>query len=309
MRWTTTTVGLISVACLLVLPEVAHAWGPVAHLDFAVQILSGAVALSPAIYAIAKAHTNDFLYGNLAADGIVGKNRAKAHDHCHNWDVARKLMTRARQESEPRQAMVLGYFCHLGADVVAHNHIVPQMLITHYRRKGVGHLYWEARADRRFHDINPELARIWKEISADRFATHDRFLARELIPAVFPNRLSSQLWKTGLYMQRNWPWRKVLSRIDDRSPLAFEQDDLLRWRKLSVEAGRKAMENPWSKQLSKLDPTGNDNLALATSRRKSLRRKLRTAGKDPHRASVLDTEYKQALHETRVVDIAMFEED
>lgn len=300
---------LVTAAILFLIPDIAAAWGPVAHLSFAIQILSGAIGLSPSILSLITARRGDFIHGNLAADGIVGKNRARDHDHCHNWDVARRLLELAVQEGEARHAMMLGYMAHLGADVVAHNHIVPRMLIKYFARKGVGHLYWEARADERFLSLDPNLRIEWKKLSASRFPDHDRFLARQLVPTVFSNKVSASLWKGGLLMQRNWPWRVMLRRIDSKSPLSLEQDELELWARLSVEAGRKAMVNPFSQRLNSLDPTGKAALEFARAKRKHLRRKLQSSRINDHEVEELNNDHAQAFTDVKTVDIAMFEED
>ena len=309
MRGLFATVAALTALATFLLADEALAWGPVAHLGFAVQLLSGAVVLSPSILALIRAYRDDFLHGNLAADGIVGKNRAKDHDHCHNWGVARKLLERSREEGDDRYAMMLGYVAHLGADVVAHNHIVPRLLITHYRNKGVGHLYWEARADERMLALNPELKATWRDLSSRRFPEHDRFLARQLVPTLFSNKVSAGLWKSGLLMQRNWPWRGVLKRIDAKSALSLEQEELALWERLSVEAARKALSNPFSRRLDNLDPTGREALSIAGARRKQLRRKLKSTRKNGCDLTGLKTEHEQALIDAGIVDISMFEED
>jgi len=300
--------GIATAACILLLPDPALAWGPVAHIDFASQLLGGASALSPAVLALIRARRLDFLYGALAADGIVGKNRARERDHCHGWDVAGRLLVLAREAGDARHAMMLGYLSHLGADVVAHNHIVPQMLVTHYRSKGVGHLYWEARADHRLLALSPGLVGVWKELAAGDFREHDLFLARQLVPTLFSNAVSARIWKEAMRIQRHGSWRGVVGRIDHRSRLLFEQGDLVRWRALSVEAGRKAIERPDGARLRELDPVGREALALAAAKRKLLRSLARLSRKNgdslTHRL-----EHEKALRHTLEVDIAMFEED
>ena len=301
--------GLCAAAALFLFPSHVLAWGPVAHLDFAGQLLAGVIPLAPVLMDLITKHADDFLYGNLAADVILGKNRAQDHDQCHSWDVARKLLVRARLQGPGQEAFMLGYMAHLGADVVAHNHIVPQMMVIHYSKNRAGHLYWEARADQRLLDLDPGLVEIWKEIMNRRFWDHDAFLAEELVPTLFSNKLSARIYKQGLRMQRKAVWRRAFRRIDVRSKLLFDQDDLLRWRKLAVVAAHKAIDNPTSAQLDHLDPTGKAALKRAVYWRKALRRKLRNTRRNPSGKLLLLGAYDRALLETRMVNINMFDDE
>jgi hypothetical protein len=294
-----------TVLAWLLFPKDAHAWGPVVHLDSATQVLFGAVAVAPVIMDLLKKHSFDFLYGAIAADSIIGKQHAKHHEHCHNWEVARELLRVARRHGGHREAFMLGYIDHLGADVVAHNHIVPQMMVVHYRAKRAGHLYWEARADYRVSMLNPKLHDIWQALSQMRFPGHDRFLRDRLVPTIMSNRLSHTLYRSNLTLQRNEMWRKALSRIDVKSKLYFKQKDLLLWRQLAAQTGARAVDNPWSQRLDHLDPTGAAALAWAKSSRRALRRELRRNGDTPN----LDKALRNALAQTKTIDIHHFEED
>ncbi|MFO8073821.1 MAG: zinc dependent phospholipase C family protein [Polyangia bacterium] len=290
---------------LLLIPNPALAWGPVAHLDIGTQLLSGAVALAPSLLRLIESRRLDFLYGSLAADAIVGKNRSCWHEHCHNWDVARSLLAAAEKEGESRRAFMLGYLGHLGADVVAHNHIVPQMLILHYRAKGIGHLYWEARVDNRLLEEHPKLEETWLELGRARFPGHDRFLSVHLAPALISNRMSSQLFRRSIDVQSRRPWKIALRRIDRGSRLMLPRETLLRWSRLALEGARRAVTNPHSRRLDRLDPTGRQALEFALAKRRALRRMMRRGvGQDE-----VDEAYREALDGTQVVDINHFEDD
>ena len=77
----------------------------------------------------------DFLYGNLAADISMAKKYAPVGRHCHHWHVADE-MYEAAGEDERLQSAMLGYQCHLAADVLAHNSFVPRMLLLTSRTRG-----------------------------------------------------------------------------------------------------------------------------------------------------------------------------
>lgn len=265
---------------LLLFPLDALAWGPVAHLDFALQILAGAAVIAPIARRLIETRTADFLYGSLAADSIVGKNLAKHHDHCHNWDVARELFQSARRQGKPREVFALGYIGHLGADVVAHNHIVPRMLIQHFRAKGVGHIYWEMRSDEKLFAANPQLAPALKNLTMrKRFREHDRFLAKHLRAPLLSHTLSKEIFRRSANLQGRSPWRRAFGRIEKRSKLLFTNEEMQHWRDLAVRAACLAINDPMGRTLDDLDPRGRALLAKALGRRKALRKELRKNGR------------------------------
>jgi hypothetical protein len=292
----------LATATLLLIPAAAAAWGPAAHLDFASLVLEGAVAVAPAILRLLARYRDDFLYGALFADAVVAKNMARAGEHSHSWAVARSLLSDAHGDGDAREAFALGYVAHLGADVVAHNYVVPQLLIAHYGARGAGHVYWEARADRRLLELRPELEPLWAELAQRRFASHDRFLRDRLVPTLLPNRVSAGLYRRTLGVLRHGAWRTAIDRIDERSKLFLDQETLLRWRALALEASRKALNNPWSARLDRLDPTGRKALRLAAIARLRLRARARRGGD-------VEQMLERALLRVRFVDISLFEPD
>jgi hypothetical protein len=242
------------------------------------------------------------LYGSIAADAIVGKNWTRQRDHCHNWTVARKLLTKAERQGEARQAFAVGYLGHLGADVIAHNHIVPRLLIAHFRAKGRGHIYWEMRSDEKLLAANPELGAVLKDLSGRRFRDHHKFLAKNLVTPLWSHSLSKQIYKRTLSLQRRAPWRRAFKRIDARSKLQFTIRELSRWRTLAIEATRLVVDDPLNVELDRLDPRGREVLAVALSRRKALRRQLRKQG----RGKRLDEMFERALAAIPEPDTELF---
>jgi len=260
---------------LLLLPSNALAWGPAAHLDFALQTLAAPALLTPSVLQLLRRHRMDFFHGTLAADIIVGKNRAAAHDHSHGWRVARELLRLAETEGAPRHAFMLGYIHHLGADIVAHNHVIPELLVHHFRVKSAGHLYFESRVDQQLLILTPGVDAIWHETAALDFREHDSFLNENLVATIFSNRVSSALYRSNLDLQRAAPWRLALARIEKHSRIRIDSQALFRWRKLAIYCAARAVLNPWSPRLDRLDPTGHDALKTAEGARKTLRREFK----------------------------------
>jgi hypothetical protein len=292
-------------ALILLVPQIALAWGPVVHLDGALTLLDGAIAISPALYLLIKKHAKDFLYGTLAADFVIGKKHAAYHDHCHNWDVARDLLREARRHGAHREAFIYGYLHHLGADVVAHNHIVPEMMVYHFDAMGVGHIYWEARADQRILAVKPEIREVWAALSRYRFPGHDNFLESRVVPTLLSNKISSRFYRSNLTLQQKGMWRNIFKKIDENSKLYFNIDTLLLWTNLAAQSGARAADNPWSRRLDRLDPVGREALTWAEKQRQKLRKMLREKGSGPE----LDKLFSDTVSHSKTIDINHFEED
>jgi hypothetical protein len=67
--------GAVALA-LLAVPSPALAWGPMAHLGFGVEALSRLASVPAPTRSLLSEFGNEFLYGSLAADIVVGKNLA-----------------------------------------------------------------------------------------------------------------------------------------------------------------------------------------------------------------------------------------
>jgi hypothetical protein len=272
---------LLVVVGVAIFPADALAWGPATHLDFSMQLLSGAAVLVPTVRRLVTRRKRDFIYGSLAADSVVGKNRASNLTHCHSWNVALQLLEEARTVDESHEAFVLGYLSHLGADVVAHNRFVPDRVVAHYRALGVGHLYWEARFDNRLVYENPKVHNLWKSISRESFPKFDRFLADRLEPTLFSHRISSNIYHRSLGVQRNRPWCGLFNHIDVKSKFTLGHREVYRWRKYSVAMAAQVLNDPHGARLHKYDPTGYEALRVAETHRRVLRLSSKTQ-EHPH---------------------------
>jgi len=111
---------LVLFLSILFLPSAAEAWGPLTHVYLGTQVLEAGAALIPAgIYAILRKYRNDYLYGNLSADIILGRRFQGPEKNSHNWDIAWELLGSSR--SDRQKAFAYGYLMHLCADTVVHN--------------------------------------------------------------------------------------------------------------------------------------------------------------------------------------------
>lgn len=271
--------GILAALAILLTPSDAFAWGPVAHLDFALEVLTASAAATPAIHALIRRFPLDFLHGSLAPDHVIAKNLARDITHCHSWSVGYRLLMEARDTDEQTEAFMLGYLSHLAADVVAHNFFVPRKVVSHSKAR-VGHLYWEARYDQKLLASRPDIRTVWKDLSAFRFREHEQFLARRLVPTLLSNELSTIIAKRGIDLQRYHPWRVAMNRVDQRSNKALTDQEVTLWRNRCVALIDKVYSKPSSLGLAELDPTGRSALAAAMRGRRELKRYLKRQGPD-----------------------------
>ncbi|OGW36443.1 MAG: hypothetical protein A2010_17155 [Nitrospirae bacterium GWD2_57_9] len=120
------------------IPSDVFAWGPLTHVYLGNQLLSCAPLIPAGILALIKKHKQDFLYGNIMADTIIGKKYLPDERSSHSWDVGLKLFNQAK--SWPERAFAYGYLSHLAADTVAHETLTDEL-------GNMGHTWIELKAD------------------------------------------------------------------------------------------------------------------------------------------------------------------
>jgi hypothetical protein len=267
------TVPLAALAVLiLTFPSDAQAWGPLAHLNFSAQALANVGSVQPALRQILQEFGNEFLYGSLAADIVVGKNMARFLYHCHNWRVGFNVFKHAKPGGE--QAFALGFLAHLAADTVAHNYFVPFKTVASYHKTSTRHAYWELRYDQR---MDKGLSQVARDVTTRAMRTHDRYLETMLGGAsVLPFGVSRQLFRSLLATARIGRFGEVsrLALARERN-LVLEPDLVLETNGLALHAIVGMLNEGERSEAARADATGARNLRLAADLRKSL--KTRTA--------------------------------
>lgn len=122
----------------LFVPSIAFAWGPLTHVYFGSEIFSYASLVPGGVMALLRKYRQDFLYGNLMADMIIGKKYLPDDKSSHSWDVGLRLFEQAKED--PEKAFVYGYLSHLAADTVAHEKLTDD-------KWHMGHAWVEIKAD------------------------------------------------------------------------------------------------------------------------------------------------------------------
>lgn len=239
-------------------PSLAHAWGPGAHLDYALHALGQIAVLAPPIQALLKKYPQDFLYGNLAADIIFGKKFAGDLHHCHHWDVALPLLDRAKNERQ--QAFIYGYLTHLSVDTVAHNYFVPYTTIKSYEALTLRHTYWEMRYDLKM----PQ--RVWevmKELAEGDYSENDALLEGGLKKALFSFKTTKRIFDGLMLVQRMNKWRKAAELMAARSSYRLTDETVKDFKGLCYAASLNFLQNVDQSYVLQADPTGHLKLLYA----------------------------------------------
>ena len=264
-------VPLLAVALLLLLPEAAFAWGPATHVQIGMEALRSLNLFPPHIAGVIAQYPIDFLYGNLAADISLGKKYAQIGRHCHNWGVAREIH-RAAGDDERLQAAMLGYLCHLSADVLAHNSYVPRMLLLTSSTRGLGHSYWEHRMDTDVGIEHSQLAR-WIVTRHDHSAT-DALFRRVLSSTLFSFSTNRRIFRGMIRINGNESWQAIMDTVVDNSRWDLDPTTVARYLRHSFELVADFLANDEESRAASQDPIGDTALTEA----KQIRRRVLIAG-------------------------------
>jgi hypothetical protein len=256
--------------------ESAWAWGPATHVSLASQLLAQAGLLSAALATLLVKHSRHFLYGNIAADVVLGKRLSKVKHSCHQWSVPRALLKAARGPEQ--EAFAYGYQAHLAADVVAHNKFLPRQLLLARTTMNFGHLFWEIRADScvggycwgQLHDV-----------LSDSFSQHEQSLERHLADTLLPFETNLRIFNRMHLLTCARQWRRMMVGWGQLSRWRLDQPLLMAYRDESLTLMRLAMEqmdDPW---LMQQEPSGAATLRRVREDRLRLRWLSRQAAGSP----------------------------
>lgn len=261
---------LLTSLIYVLIPDQAFAWGPGAHMDYALHALAHIATLAPLAKRVLKKYPDHFLYGNIAADIIFGKKYAGKDYHCHNWDVARPLLKSAK--SDKQKAFMLGYLSHLSVDIIAHNFFVPYKIIRSYRAMTLRHTYWEMRYDTH---MNPEVWGVLERLSKQNFEEHDQLLENGLKKALFSWKTNKKIFNSVMTLSRMKKWRQASILLTKNSKFAFEANHVQVYKKLCYASILDFLRHPESAKCFQADPSGHLKLLYARETVKSFRRLTR----------------------------------
>ncbi len=130
---------LIAIALVILFPLNSFAWGPGVHIGVSLSVID---QLPDYLKILIMSNINEYLYGSLAPDFIVGKTLSEFSGHSHNWDVGFKILEMA--DNDRKEAFAYGYLSHLSQDAVAHGILANGM---NGKLKNTKHMILELVAD------------------------------------------------------------------------------------------------------------------------------------------------------------------
>jgi hypothetical protein len=257
---------IIATVVFLLLPETAHAWGPGMHMFVGMTALAKMALAAPAIRALMEKFPDEFLYGAVVPDVVVGKKYAGYMHHCHNWDIGRLILSEAKTDRQ--RAAAYGYLMHLAADVVAHNYYIPFKMIKSYSARMLSHTYWEMRFDI---GVSEKAWRQMDKVSKYEMGEFDLLLERVLKKTIFSYRTNKRIFSSILIFQKMRGMRDSLKLYAKTSRWEVGEENRQHYVDLTLDAALDFLAHPTTAACLEVDPTGISRLTYA----KNLRRRIR----------------------------------
>lgn len=268
---------LASLLTLLLIPEEALAWGPATHLEYGSAVLDNLKFVAPHVRELLRKYPYDYLYGNISADIVVGKNLMEEIKHCHNWRFGKRLLKRA--ESDSQRAFTYGYLSHLAADTIAHNHFVPEMMVRSFSTRSLRHIYWELRFDA---FVDKKIWGIPKKIVKKVHLDNDRLLDSTLHKTPLSFKTNKRIFSSAMSIQRVNSWHKMMNHLSSRSKWVLHKDDREHFYNLAMDQIFDLLNHEGDAGCMSKDPTGKHSLDIAKHTRKRLKGILKDGGDWEH---------------------------
>jgi hypothetical protein len=233
-----------SVVGIILIPSLADAWGPLTHVYLGYQVFDLGASLIPAgIYGILKKYRNDFLYGNLSADIILGRRFQGFEKNSHNWHVAWKLLNASHTDRQ--KAFAYGYLMHLCADTVVHN-LKP-------KRFPFSHSLLEVKSDS---IVDKKYRRVLKNLDKYMQKKNDVFLESKLESLIFSFKTNKRIFKGFLVLSRLPNYTPVSNFIDSRFPYEITVGDIYKFQEESLKCMIELLNNGRDSNVLKTHPLG-----------------------------------------------------
>ena len=250
------------------IPDRALAWGPATHLEIGETIIRHAVVISPAVRELILKFPHDFLYGNISADIVVGKNLVEELKHCHHWKNGFKLLDKAKTGCQ--KAFAYGYLSHLAADTVAHNHFIPEMMIRSFSARTLRHAYWELRFDAL---ADKGVWRMPKRMIKNIHRENDRLLETILEDTPLSFRTNKTIFSSLMILNRVEHWHRMLYLLSKSTRWTLGKETKEKFFNDSLDSVIDVLNHAHEARCIKKDPTGRRSLNAA----KFVRKKLKTS--------------------------------
>lgn len=225
-----------------------------------------------------QAYPRQYLYGGLSADIALAQRYVDYSRHCHNWMIGYEILESA--ETPALRSFGLGYLSHLAADTIAHNVFVPRQLAATPHATRLGHTYWEYRFDAA---LGEEYLRLARDIVLGEHDDEDELLERVITQAFFSFATNKRIYQQIIHLSNQERWHSLWVRMADRSRWDLSDERIGRLTRLTIAYVQDMLRLGSTSLSQRLDPTGNERLALA---RKLRRQSFRTARREARRELV-----------------------
>lgn len=264
---------------LFLFPGEAYGWGPGTHLYLGGEILRHLALLGPVAGALLSSRPRAFLYGTLAPDLLVAKDRAPEGSHSHRW-VRTDELRRAAGDHEDRMAAVLGYRAHLAADAVAHGFFLPRRMLLTASTRSIGHSYWEHRVEAGLPDDYAERAR--SLVRSHVGGPVEELFREVLTPTLFDFETNRRIYGEMVRWSNHEAWQNLFGHLVDRSRWRLDAGERRRALAVSVALTVEAIRDGDDRDRDRirgLDPTGWEAMERAKELRRSALRSGRWDGR------------------------------
>jgi hypothetical protein len=166
------------------------------HMYLGNEIFAYAPLIPAGIFSLLRKYRQDYLYGNLMADSILGKKYLPTDKSSHSWDVGLRLLDQA--EAWPEKAFAYGYLSHLAADTVAHGILTEDT-------KNIEHAWLEMKADGMINKVYWLQSVSFSKAVQQR---NDQFMESALDRYLFSFKTNKRIYKSMVFLSVLSSWRK-----------------------------------------------------------------------------------------------------
>jgi len=260
--------GIITIVfAIVMIPDIAFAWGPATHLELGMDILRNTNFIVPAIRELIWLFPYDYLYGNISADIVVAKNLTKELKHCHNWKVGFNLLKKV--ESDSQKSFAYGYLSHLAADTIAHNLFIPRMMVESFSTSIHRHIYWELRFDAL---ADKSVWKVPKKIEKEVHRDNDKLLDTVIHDTLFSFRTNKTIFSSIILLHGIKKWHQMIDILSSRSKWKLKKEDRAIYYNLAYDAVVELLNKGDAAACLNVDPRGKARLNMAMLLRSKLKK-------------------------------------
>ncbi|KJR41882.1 hypothetical protein MCHI_002219 [Candidatus Magnetoovum chiemensis] len=203
---------ILTALIFIFIPSISYAWGPLTHVYLGSEVFSFSSLIPAAIYSIIRTYKQDFLYGNIMADIVIGKKYLPRDKNSHTWNFGFGLIDSSRDDDKKR-AFSYGYLCHLAADSIIHEILTNDT-------KNIAHTIYELKADSFISK------RYWLTAVAIGKAVqkrNDKFLKNSLDRYFLTFKLNKRIFKSIIYfsiLNSN----SIIDKLESRTLVSYVPD-------------------------------------------------------------------------------------